>query len=95
MKIFNTYTLSKGNAKEVIEKALKNLAWDYEKTDFGYKIVFGMDLKTWGSVMDIMLVNETKFNISVKSKLPTQITDSGDGYNKVEKLITAVQRLEG
>lgn len=94
MKTFNSYTLSSGNAEELVEKALENLAWDYKKTENGYKVNFGMNLKTVGATMEITLVNATKINISVKTKLPTQIIDSGDGFDKIEKLIVAIQEFE-
>lgn len=87
------HTNAKSNVKEIIPIALKKLNWKYDKNESDYIIKFPMNLYTWGSVMNIKIVNDSQFNIEVHPKLPTQVIDWGDGERKISKFMSAIQEI--
>lgn len=93
MKNFLYHTNPKANVKEIIPIALEKLNWNYNKNESNYSINFPINIFTWGSVMNIKIVNDSQFNIEVHPKLPTQIIDWGDGKRKIDKFMRTIQEI--
>ncbi|WP_312903164.1 hypothetical protein [Chryseobacterium taichungense] len=94
MKNFLYHTSHKSNIKEIIPIALEKLNWKYVKKDSNYTINFPINLFTWGSVMNINIVNDNQFNIEIHPKLFTQIVDWGDNKRKINKFMLVIQEID-
>ncbi|MDN4015101.1 MULTISPECIES: hypothetical protein [Chryseobacterium] len=94
MKNFEYYTSPKSNIKEIIPIALEKLNWNYDRNESHYTVKFPINLYTWGSIMDIKIINDSQFNVEVHPKLPTQIFDWGDGKRKIDKLMSTIKEIQ-
>jgi len=94
MKNYLYHTSLKSNVRENIPIALEKLNWKYNEKDSKYTIKFPINFFTWGSVMNIKIVDDSQFNVEIHPKLPTQIIDWGDGKRKINEFMLAIQEIE-
>ncbi|MDO5654925.1 MAG: hypothetical protein Q4G27_02160 [Flavobacteriaceae bacterium] len=94
MKITKIVSYQLKDLNQSLINSLEILGWEYDLFEKQINVNFDLNAYSWGSTLEIELVNEQTLKLVYKTNFPLQIYDWGDSNRKIRKLMTELKRFE-